>query len=72
MPMEELRSEAEEAVALSAAMGERPPLSVEEALAQGLLRWFKTGFFRWVCWGRVWARHRSEAGGRRRGWGRAE
>lgn len=48
MPLEELRSAACEAAELSAALGEAPPLSEEDALAQEVLAWFKRDFFQWV------------------------
>lgn len=48
MPLEEMRGAAEDQAALSAAMGEAPPLALEDALAQELLAWFKTSFFSWV------------------------
>ncbi|KAL4427885.1 hypothetical protein ABPG75_001974 [Micractinium tetrahymenae] len=48
MPMDRLAGAAEEACAVSAAMGEQPPLALEDALAQELLAWFKSDFFCWV------------------------
>jgi peptide-N4-(N-acetyl-beta-glucosaminyl)asparagine amidase len=48
MPLPELEAAAEEAVGVSAAMGEQPLLSREDALAQELLLWFKRDFFTWV------------------------
>ncbi|KAK9819776.1 hypothetical protein WJX72_002242 [[Myrmecia] bisecta] len=48
VPLEELQREAAEQVKLIEAMGEQPPLAAEDALAQGLLAWFKADFFKWV------------------------
>ncbi len=48
MPLEELQAAAAEAAAVSAALQEEPRLEEEDALAEGLLRWFKSKFFTWV------------------------
>ena len=48
MPLDELEAQASEAMDVSTSMGEQPPLAREDALAQGLLDWFKGQFFTWV------------------------
>ena len=48
MPMDELNSQADEAVEVSASMGESPALAHQDAFAQALLDWFKLSFFSWV------------------------
>eukprot|EP00887_Chlorella_sp_A99_P007028 scaffold2.g7028.t1 len=48
LPVDELRVAAAEAADLSRAMGDAPPLAEEDALAEGLLHFFKGSFFSWV------------------------
>ena len=48
MPVDELQEAAREASDVSVSMGEDPALAQEDALAQGILDWFKGSFFSWV------------------------
>ncbi len=48
IPEERLKADAVEAAEISALLGEHPIRAEEDALAEGLLAWFKQDFFSWV------------------------
>lgn len=48
MPLDQLRAEAREEVALNAGLGQAMSLDEEDILTQKMMRWYKQDFFRWV------------------------
>ena len=48
MPLDQLRAEAREEVALNAGLGQAMNLDEEDILTQKMMHWYKQDFFRWV------------------------
>ncbi|MEW5304097.1 MAG: hypothetical protein WDW36_006731 [Sanguina aurantia] len=48
VPLARLRADAASAIALNLSLGEPMGYSLQDLLAQGLLKWFKNSFFTWV------------------------
>ena len=48
MPLDAIEREADDTLALNASLDEAVPFDRQDLVAQGLLRWFKNHFFKWV------------------------